>query len=388
MTSVTNLTHVQRIRQDLPAATSRIYLNNGTFGPMPTHVVQVMQERLHYELQNGRLGTESFEKMMGVYAEARTRVAHLLNADVQEIALTDSTGDGMNVVSYGLNWREGDEVVTTNHEHISALAPLYQIRDRFGIVIRVADLGPKADRSALEVIEPLVTPRTRMIVLSHVTWTTGAVLDVAEVTRFGRAHNIPVLVDGAQSAGDIALDFKALDVDFYAIPMQKWLCGPDGTGALYVNRKSQQYITPTYVGYWSVKHEEGVEWQLEDYAQRFELGGRQTAALAGQAAVLTWMEETVGYKWLFERIHTLSDYAYNALQRIPRLEMLTPHVGTSGLIGFTLGDINVTEVVQKLHDEHTIYIRNIPSTNSLRVSTGFYNTEEEIDILVQALAAL
>ena len=388
MTIVTNLSHIQHIRQEMSAATSRIYLNNGTFGPMPTHVVSAMQERLQYELQNGRLGTESFEKMLGVYAQARTRVAHLLNADVQEIALTDSTGDGMNVVSYGLNWREGDEVVTTNHEHISALAPLYQIRDRFGVVIRVADLGPKADRSALEVIEPLVTSRTRMIVLSHVTWTTGAVLDVAEVTRFGRAHNIPVLIDGAQSAGDIAIDVKALDVDFYAIPMQKWLCGPDGTGALYVNRKSQHYITPTYVGYWSVKHEEGVEWQLEDFAQRFEVGGRHTAALAGQVAVLSWMEETVGYAWLFERIQTLSAYAYNAFQRIPHLEMLTPHVGTSGLIGFTLGDLNVTEVVQKLHDEHNIYIRNIPSTNSLRVSTGFYNTEEEIDTLVQALATL
>ena len=388
MSSITNTSHIQSIRQNLPAATSRIYLNNGTFGPMPTHVVQAMQERLQFELQNGRLGTESFEKMMGVYADARTHVAHLLNADVQEIALTDSTGDGMNVVSYGLNWREGDEVVTTNHEHISALAPLYQIRDRFGVAIRVADLGPKADRSALEAIEPLVTPHTRMIVLSHVTWTTGAVLDVAEVTRFGRAHNIPVLIDGAQSAGDIAIDVKALDVDFYAIPMQKWLCGPDGTGALYINRNSQHSITPTYVGYWSVKHEEGIEWQLEDYAQRFELGGRQTAALAGQGAVLKWMEESVGYEWLFERIKTLSAYTYNALKNIPKFEMLTPQAGASGLIGFTLGELDVTEVVQKLHDEHNIYIRNIPSTHSLRVSTGFYNTEEEIDTLVQALAAL
>ena len=291
-------------------------------------------------------------------------------------------------MSYGINWHEGDEVVTTNHEHISALAPLYQLRDRYGIIISFADLGPKADRSALEAIQPLVTSRTRMIVLSHVTWTTGAVLDVAEVTRFGREHGIPVAIDGAQSAGDIPIDVKALDVDFYAIPMQKWLCGPDGTGALYVNSKSQHYIAPTYVGYWSVKHEEGVEWQLEDFAQRFELGGRQTAALAGQATVLTWMEESVGYEWLFERIKSLSAYAYNAFKHIPNIGMLTPYVGTSGLIGFTLGELDVTEVVQKLHDEHNIYIRNIPSTHSLRVSTGFYNTEEEIDTLVQALAKM
>ncbi len=388
LSSVTNLSHVQRIRQEMPAATSRIYLNNGTFGPMPTRVVQAMQERLQYELQNGRLGTEAFEAMRAVYGEARTRVARLLNADVQEIALTDNTGEGMNIVSYGINWREGDEVVTTNHEHISALAPLYQLRDRYGIVIRFADIGPLADRPVLEAIEPLVTDRTRMIVLSHVTWTTGVVLDIAAVSRFGHERNIPVLIDGAQSAGDIPIDVKALGVDFYAIPMQKWLCGPDGTGALYVNKASQHYITSTYVGYWSVKHEEGVEWALEDFAQRFELGGRQTAALAGQATVLAWMEEVVGYEWLFEQIKTLSTYAHDALKQVPNIEMLTPQAGTSGLIGFKLGQLDVTEVVKKLHDTHNIYIRNIPSTHSLRVSTGFYNTEEEIDTLVEALRGL
>ncbi len=388
LSTVTNLSHIQRIRQEMPAVTSRIYLNNGTFGPMPTHVVRAMQERLQYELQNGRLGTEAFEVMKAVYSEARMRVAHLLNADVQEIALTDNTGEGMNIVSYGLNWRECDEVITTNHEHISALAPLYQLRDRYGIVIRVADLGPLADRPVLETIEPLVTERTRMIVLSHVTWTTGVVLDIAAVNHLGHERGIPVLIDGAQSAGDIPIDVKALDVDFYAIPMQKWLCGPDGTGALYVNRASQHYITSTYVGYWSVKHEPGIEWELEDFAQRFELGGRQTAALAGQATVLRWMEESVEYEWLFERIKTLSTYTFNALKQVPKIKILTPQAGTSGLMGFTLGELDVTEVVQRLHDEHTIYIRNIPSTNSLRVSTGFYNTEEEIDTLVQALSKM
>lgn len=385
MSSITNFSHIQRIRQEMPAATSRIYLNNGTFGPMPVGVVAAMQERLQYELRNGRLGTEAFEMMRSVYGEARARVAHLLNADVEEIALTDNTGEGMNVVSHGLNWHEGDEVITTNHEHISALAPLYQLRDRYGIVICVADLGPLADHPVVGAIEQLITPRTRMIVLSHITWTTGVVLDVTTVTRLGHERGIPVLIDGAQSAGDIAIDVKALGVDFYAIPMQKWLCGPDGTGALYVNRESLRYIAPTYVGYWSVKHEPGIEWELADYAQRFEVGGRQTAALAGQATVLTWMDEVVGYEWMFERIKTLSAYTYNALKKIPTIEMLTPQAGMSGLISFRLGDLDVTEVVQKLHDAHNIYIRNIPSNNSLRVSTGFYNTEEEIDTLAQAL---
>ncbi len=162
-------------------------------------------------------------------------------------------------------------MITTNHEHISALAPLYQLRERHGVVIRFADLGPVADHPAREAIAQQITEHTRLIVLSHVTWTTGALIDIKSVAALGRERGIPVLVDGAQSAGAIPIDVKELGVDFYAIPMQKWLCGPDGTGGLYVRRKSMEYVTPTHVGYFSIKHEEDVEFALHEFAQRFEL---------------------------------------------------------------------------------------------------------------------
>jgi L-cysteine/cystine lyase len=201
----------------------------------------------------------------------------------------------------------------------------------------------------------------------------------------GQELGIPVLVDAAQSAGAIPIDVTALGVDFYAIPMQKWLCGPDGTGALYVRREAMKYIASTYVSYASAKHEEGVEWALHENAQRFELGNRPTAAILGQATVLKWLEESVGHEWLFERIRSLHTHAYSALQTIPGLTLLTPKPGVSGLISFTLEKQDPAEVVKYLHDRHNIYIRSIPSFKSLRISTGFYNTEEEIDTLVRAL---
>jgi L-cysteine/cystine lyase len=383
---LSDLTHLERIRQELPATRARIYLNAGTFGPLPNCVPQAMQERTQAEWQTGRLGTEAFERMLAIYTEARERVARLLHARTDEIALTDSTGGGMNIISYGFNWQKGDEVITTNHEHISALAPLYQCRDRYGIVVRKADLGPRAERSALEAISEQVTERTRLISISHVTWTTGARLDVKAITQFGRERGIPVVIDGAQSAGAIPLDVKELDVDFYAIPMQKWLCGPDGTGALYVKREAMHYVAPTYVGYWSTKHEEGIEWELQESAQRFELGGRHTASLAGQSAVLDWLEQFVGYAWMFEHISALNMYAYTVLQKVPGLTMLTPQPGGSGLLAFTLEGRDDAALVKELAEKYTITIRNIPSTHALRVSTGFYNTEEEIDTLVRALS--
>jgi L-cysteine/cystine lyase len=379
---------VQQIRQAMPATTARIYLNTGTFGPLPICVTQAMQERIQMEWHDGRLGAKAFEGITTIYGDARRHVARLLHADEEEIALTDNTGEGMNIVSYGFHWHEGDEIITTNHEHISALAPLYQLRDRYGIVIRIADLGPLADRPLLPAIQELVTPRTRLIVISHVTWSTGAVLDIRSVGQMGRERGIPVLIDGAQSAGAIPIDVKELAVDFYAIPMQKWLCGPDGTGALYVAREALRLVNSTYVGYWSVKHEEDVEWELHDTAQRFEVGGRQTAAIAGQAAVLDWLESFVGYEWLFKRISALHTYAYHALQNVPGLTLLTPEPGVSGLIAFKLARQDTGEIVKQLGEQHNISIRDIPSTKALRISTGFYNTEEEIDRVVQALSQL
>src|SRR6266516_3568680 len=146
--ALSDLTHLQSIRKQMPATTSHHYLNTGTFGPLPSCVVQAIQEHMQDEWQNGRLGAATFEAMIKIYANARSRVACLLNADVDEIALTDSTGDGLNSISYGIKWHEGDEVITTNHEHISLLAPLYQLRDRYGIVIRFADIGLTAEKPA------------------------------------------------------------------------------------------------------------------------------------------------------------------------------------------------------------------------------------------------
>ncbi|HLX55877.1 MAG TPA: aminotransferase class V-fold PLP-dependent enzyme [Ktedonobacteraceae bacterium] len=380
-----DFTHLQQIRQEMPATTAHIYLNAGTFGPLPACVINAIQERMQYEWQNGRLGAAGFESISSISVDARKGAAHLLNVDVDEIALTDNTGEGLNIISYGIDWHEGDEVITTNHEHISLLGPLYQLRERYGIVIRIADIGEKGDLPVLKSVTDLVTPRTRLISLSHVSWMTGAVLNISEVGYLGREWGIPVLIDGAQSAGAIPLDMHALNIDFYAIPMQKWLCGPDGTGALYARREALGYTTPTYVGYWSIKHEEGSDWQLHDTAQRFEVGGRQTAALAGQAAVLNWLEQVVGFQWIHKRIATLSAYAYHSLQELPGLLMLTPRAGESGLVSFRLEGKDDTEMVNYLREKHNIYIRNIHSTHALRISTGFYNTEEEIDTLVRAL---
>lgn len=380
-------THIDLVRQELPATTSCIYLNTGTFGPLPACAARATQQRLQRDLQEGRLNMASFEETGRIYEAARQRVARLLNAYNDEIALTDSTGEGLNIICYGLDWQAGDEIITTNHEHISMLAPLYQLRARYGVVVRMADLGPDAARPAPEAVAAQITDRTRLIAISHVTWTTGARLDINEIGAMGRAQGIPVLIDGAQSAGAIPIDVHALDVDFYALPGQKWLCGPDGTGALYARREALNHVTSTYVGYWSTADSHAAEWKLLENARRFEAGGRQTAAIAAQAATLGWLEETVGHHWLLARIAQLHTFAARTLQTVPGLRLLTPRPGESGLLTFTLERGTPDEVVSYLREQHNIVTRTIADRHAIRVSTGFYNTEEEIETLATALGA-
>jgi len=377
---------VASIRQELPSVTAHIYMNTASFGPLLRCVPQAMDAWLQKECFEGRLGMSTYESMGKLYAEARSYIARLLNADIDEIALTGNTGEGLNIICQGLKWQPGDEVIITDHEHISLVVLLHYIRDRYGITIRVAELGPGLEQPAEEAIARLITPCTRLIVLSHVSFMTGAIPNVRAVAELAHQSDILVLVDGAQSAGVIPIDVKALGIDFYAFPMQKWLCGPDGTGALYVRREVLEQVQLTYVGGWFSLTYQGLrEWTFHNSAQRFELGGRQTAAVAGQIASLRWLEETATYQWVFERISFLNRYVYDVIKDIAGIKVLTPYPGASGLITFTLDGHSVGPIVPWLQREQDIYVRAIFEHNALRVSAGFYNTEEEIDRLAQAL---
>jgi L-cysteine/cystine lyase len=381
------LTHLADIRQTLPATATQIYLNNGTFGPLSDDVTHAMQTRIQEEWQYGRLGaTAGFTSMLAIASQTRQHIARLLHAQEDEIALTVSTTHGLNIVSNGINWQAGDEVIITNHEHIGAFAPLYQLRDRTGIVVKIADLGDQANRPLRPAIEALLTSRTRLIILSHVTWTTGTVLDIQSIGRLGQEHHLPVLVDGAQSAGAIKVNVHELEVDFYSIPMQKWLCGPNGSGALYVRQSSRSLITPTFVGFPSMIFSEG--WKLQDNAKRFEVGGLPTANIVGQYAALQWLENKVTHDWMFRHISELNTYAYHALKTIKDICILTPQPGASGILSFIVTGQDEEEIVKRLQQEYTIYIRSIPETKALRLCTGFYNTEEEIDRLIHALTSI
>ncbi|MEW8976998.1 MAG: aminotransferase class V-fold PLP-dependent enzyme [Symbiobacterium sp.] len=376
---------LSEIRAQVPAVQSQVYLNTGTAGPLPEPVRAAMAESLAAQVSGGRIASEYYVKLSRLKAEIRARHATMLGCEPDEIALTQNTTDGMNLVTLGVNWQPGDEAITTNLEHAGALFPLFAARARFGITIKIADVLERPEEAAA-VIERLITPRTKLIAVSHVSFITGAVLPVKEIAEVAHRHGVLVLVDGAQSFGAIPVNVKELGVDFYAVTSQKWLCGPEGAGALYASRAAVSQVQITFAGYNTAQAYDMYAGLLpKGNAQKFEQGTLQPATLAGHLAALRWLTDEVGADWAYSRIRSLAAAARALLAEVPGVTVLTP-AETAGLVSFQV-EANADAVLKALTGQK-ILIRTVPHPRSLRLSTGFYNTEEELEQLAAALRPL
>jgi L-cysteine/cystine lyase len=239
--------------------------------------------------------------------------------------------------------------------------------------------------------EAAITPRTRLLAFSHVAWNIGIRLPLEKIVAMGHRHHVLSLVDGAQSVGAIPLDFQAGQVDFYAMPGQKWLCGPEGTGALYVRQTRLSQVAPTFVGFSTLE-----DIKMYDFlgyfmpartGRRYEVGSVYRPGIKAMATNLAWLKDSVGWDWIYGRIAHLAGYAYATLSNLSGVTMITPPEPQSGLITFCLDGYAPPRVMTELA-ANDIVLRFLRHPYALRIATGFYNTEEEIDRLAAALKAI
>ncbi len=212
------------------------YLNAGTSGPVPARGVAAAEESLTRQLEQGRGGHTFFEAMFEMDAELRARVAGLVNCGPEELIVTGATTDGINAALLALDLRPGDEVLTSDEEHPGLLAPLAVARESRGIRVRVVPFAELPGE---------IRPDTRLVACSHVSWVSGRVMDTSALA----ASAATVLLDGAQGLGAVAVDVVELGCDFYAASGQKWLCGPNGLGYLYVRPELGATLNPPWPGY-------------------------------------------------------------------------------------------------------------------------------------------
>jgi L-cysteine/cystine lyase len=377
------------VREALPSLGAGIYLNAGSVGPIPAESAAAMADFADWELKTGRAHVDAWDEALQRMAEARASVAAVLTTDPASIALTHSTTDGMNAIVAAIDLRPGDRVVTTCLEQAGALGPLYALRAR-GVDIDLVDIGHGGDDArTLASVEAALTPRTRLVVVSHVAWGTGAVLPVAALADLAHAQGSLIAVDGAQSAGAILVDFDAIGADAYAISAQKWLLGPEGMGAIAVRPELTARLTPAFAGSLSFETVDSVGTAVfQPDARRFEWGTFHRPSVVGMARSISWLSMYVGLDWVYARGAALARRSAERLAAIPGVTVLTPVHQMATLVTFRIEGWPAKVALAELGARAFAIARTVDSLDAVRISVGFFNSDDELDRFTQAVALL
>lgn len=374
---------VRRIREEFPAFQQQVYLNTGTNGPLPRAAHQALVTAAERELQEGRIGPSSWQRSGEQQDRTRAQLARLLGCAPAELALTHNTTEGVNMALMGLEWRPGDEVISSVSEHPGGLYPIYLLRQRYGVRPRITRFGLN-DVDPVEEVRRALTPQTRAVVISHVAWSTGMVLPLREIAELAHAAGALVICDGAQGAGHVDTPVHELGVDAYALSGQKWLCGPDGTGALYVRPDRLGDIAQTFIGGRAVRR--GMS-DFDGYfvplagASRYEVASFHGPAMHAFEASLDWIATEVGWDWAFNWSAALGAYCHQQLSALEGVAVYTPAERMGGLLHFAVDGIAPADLTARLH-ARGIAIRHTPSPELNRVSLAFYNDEADVDRFV------
>ena len=351
----------EEARAQFPVLERLAYLQAGSCGPLARATSAAMRTEVERDLAEGRSGLPYIERVVALRAELRVRVAELVSADEEQVALTASTTDGCNVVLAGLDLTPEDEVVTTTDEHFGLLGPLHAS----GARVVVARPEPEA-------IVAAVTPRTRLLALSHVLWTTGQLLPVRELRE---RTGIPILVDGAQSVG--ALPVEAQGLDFLTISGQKWLCGPESTGALVVADPERLRVArPSYFA--QKRYEPDGSFEPWPGARRFDPNWVPVAFMSGLLAALGCRPA-----WAFEHAREMAERCRTLLAEAGH-DVVTP-AERATLVSWRPAGEQTAAIVERLC-EAGVVVRDLPGTGLVRASIGWWTSEEDLQRLVAGLA--
>lgn len=418
----------KKVRQAFILDPDLVYLNIGTTGAMPARVVDAYTR--YNRLAAARPG--SYAKEMG-WEMGNTEkwgvMAGMFGCDAGEIVFTRNTTDGMDTILHGLQLREGDEILVTHHEHISALAPLRILRDRYGAILREVEIptsGPVETAGILAAFRDNITDRTRAIVFSHITYKTGMRLPAKAICGLAREYGLISLVDGAHAAGMIALDFHDMGCDFYAASGHKWQCGPPGTGFLYIRNHGEglppfwpqntaMYASgsayPGLADIFGDSFENSREQLLanpyyKDISNIYTYGGQFDfpARQAMLDACLFW--ETIGRNRIESRVYALAGRLKHRIKKAfggTAACFWPDNAGFhSGLTAFnpfpdTSDGDKIKTFVSRLKEEYGYHIRytSFPlhihdpaPAYALRISTHLFHSKSDIRGLVDAMADL
>jgi selenocysteine lyase/cysteine desulfurase len=353
----------QALREQFPVLERIAYLNSGTDGPLPAAAVAAARAELAAQERDGRVSAH-FQRRAELQDRLRSAYARVANADPAEIALTTSTSDGLGRVIAGLGLGSDDEIVTSDQEHPGLLGPLLAARRR-GVTVRSVPFARVAEA---------VGPDTTLVALSHVSWVGGEVAPAALAEL-----DVPLILDGAQGAGAVHVDPRALGCVAYAASGQKWLCGADGTGFLWIDPAfagKLHLVSPGYTTFTDASA--GLEGSFKDTAARFDTPSlsRETVALSLAAIELL---EAVGWEHMQARAVASARRLADALRERGRTVM--PR-GATTLVSWE--DAYAEDTRNRLADAG-IVVRDLPGRSLVRASVGAWNDDADLERLLNAI---
>ena len=369
------------VREALPALAAGIYLNTGSVGPMPAETAAAMTELTDYELRIGRSHQDYFEGFLERLAEARGAVAAVIGADVDSVAISHSTSQAMSLAVGSVDLKPFDRIVTTTAEHAGGLGPVVVAGRRTGAEVVAVDIGDGGDDArTLAAFDAAIAPGTRLVAVSHVLWTTGARLPIGAIAELAHARGAVVAIDGAQAVGAIPVSVADLGVDYYAVSGQKWLLGPEGTGALWIAPEVLERSLPSVVSWFSFERiSSPTDAVLWSDARRFDDTNFYKPAVIGFARSCGWLSMYIGLPWIHERGGAMAARAAARLASIPGVELITPRDRMATLVTFRIAGWGGQAALDELAGRTFTVARTIPSLDAIRLSVGFFTTEAEIE---------
>ncbi len=371
------------VRDQFPLTHDRIYLNNGTIGPSPFVVREAVKSSIDNVDTNGEYGG---------WEVARPKLAKFVNVDESEISLTHNVTEGINVIAGGLPLKRGDEVILTTHEHVGNALPWLNRAKLDGVVLKALKPAPTANEN-LNRISDLINKNTRAIAIPHITCTVGQVFPVKEIAKLGHDKGLWVFFDGAHGPGMTMLNLRDIDCDFYASCCHKWMCGPKGTGFLYVRKEMLDVVQARWVGGYS---DNGWDMttdppEFKGYvptAHRYDFATQNAAIYIGLSASVDFLYH-IGMENIVRRGKSLSHYLQQELLKLgDKVEMLTPTEDQSR--GFVTG-FRLKNITYDRFGEHAtkkgFRIRLVAEghLNSIRISTHIYNNQDEVSKFIEAV---
>jgi len=372
------------VRAQYPLSEDPVYLNTGGLGPVAQRVLDQVGATMR-QLQ------EHSETGYALIQPAREVLARFLGAQPREVCFVRNATEANSIIAAGLALAAGDEVIFESHAHPGGSFPWLNQARRRGVVVRVFEPDPSSPEANLARIQALVTPRTKVIQVSHITCTTGLVFPVAAIAAFARSRDIWFHVDGAQAAGMIPLDLTALGCDSYALSGHKWLGGPHESGVFYLRADRLEAVALTGVGAHSgdVSHLPG-DLRAEPAASRHEYGTRNAGLITGLAAAVHWQEE-IGRDRIAAHGRELATRLLTALAGVPDITVLTPthEAMRASMTTISHHRADASKLFGYLLQKHRLRCRPVTEQGlqAVRISTHVFTSAADCERVVTAVRA-